>query len=151
MPVARVLAGLNDQSHRAAAMSIDVNEYGDLVLTEAGSLRASAEPGRLDLFDELSRHGPMNAEALAERLGTNPATTLDALRELAVHGLVEGSADVWRTTGKGIFFEIPDDPEVAAAARALSNLMLGRYADLPRRWIADDEPGLDLDWARAAG
>jgi hypothetical protein len=29
--------------------------------------------------------------------------------------------------------------------------MLGRYVDLPRRWITDDEPRLELDWARASG
>jgi hypothetical protein len=29
--------------------------------------------------------------------------------------------------------------------------MLSRYADLPHRWIAQDEPRLELDWARAAG
>ena len=26
-----------------------------------------------------------------------------------------------------------------------------RYADLPERWVADEEPGLEVDWARAAG
>jgi hypothetical protein len=29
--------------------------------------------------------------------------------------------------------------------------MLLRYVDLPRRWVAEDEPRLALDWARAAG
>jgi hypothetical protein len=132
-------------------MSPAVNEYGDLVLTGAGPLRAMAEPGRLELFDELSRHGPLTADELATRLGSDPAETLSSLLELAGHGLVGGSAGAWVTAGKGIYFEIPDDPEAAAAARALSSAMLSRYADLPRRWIADDEPRLELDWARASG
>jgi hypothetical protein len=132
-------------------MGPQVNEYGDLVLTDAGQLRAMAHPGRLELFEELSRHGPLTVAALADRLGADPAETLDALRELAGHGLVIDSGEAWTTAGKGIFFEIPEEPETAAAARALSNVMLSRYADLPRRWIAQDEPRLELDWARAAG
>jgi hypothetical protein len=29
--------------------------------------------------------------------------------------------------------------------------MLVKYADLPGAWARDDEPELDLEWARAAG
>ncbi len=132
-------------------MSPEVNEYGDVVLTEATALRMMAEPGRLELFDTLSRQGPLAAGALAAILGTDPAETLGRLNELAGHGLVTASGGTWSTIAKGVFFEIPDDPETGAAARALSNVMLGRYADLPRRWIADEEPRLELDWARASG
>ena len=57
----------------------------------------------------------------------------------------------WQAVAKGFVFEIPDDPEGQAAARQLSNVMMERYVDLPRSWIADDEPRLELDWARAAG
>lgn len=132
-------------------MSLEVNQYGDLVLTEAGHLRALAQPGRLDLFDTLSRQGPLAADALAAIMGTDPAETLGLLNELAGHGLVTEAGGVWRTAGKGIFFELPDDPEAAAAARALSNVMLDRYVDLPRQWIAQDEPRLELGWAKASG
>ena len=132
-------------------MGPEVNDYGDLVLTDAAWLRAMAQPGRLELFEELSRHGPLAVAALAGRLGADLATTLDALRELAGYGLVIETGQAWTTAGKGIYFEIPDEPEAAAAARALSNVMLGRNADLSRRWIAQDEPRLELDWARAAG
>ena len=101
-------------------MGPEVNEYGDIVLTDAGPLRAMADPGRLELFDELGRHGPLTAAELADRLGADPTETLDALRDLAGHGLVIGTGETWTTAGKGIFFEIPDEPQAAAAARALS-------------------------------
>jgi hypothetical protein len=104
-----------------------------------------------DLFDELGRHGPLTAAAPADRLGADAVEMLDAHRELARHGLVIGTGETWTTAGKGIFFEMPDEPEAAAAAHALSNVMLGRYADLQRRWIEPDEPRQELDWARAAG
>jgi hypothetical protein len=29
--------------------------------------------------------------------------------------------------------------------------MMLSYDDLPRRWVAETEPSLELDWARAAG
>jgi hypothetical protein len=29
--------------------------------------------------------------------------------------------------------------------------MMLNFVDLPRRWVADDEPRLNLDWARASG
>ena len=132
-------------------MTPQVNEYGDVVLTEAAALRVMAEPGRLELFETLSRQGPLTAGVLADLLGTDPPETLGRLNELAGHGLVIDSGGTWSTVARGVFFEIPDDPETADAARALSNVMLGRNVDLPRRWIADDEPRLDLDWARASG
>lgn len=132
-------------------MTLEVNQYGDAVLTEAGPLRAMAEPGRLELFDTLSRQGPLAVGALAAVLGTDPAETLGRLDGLAAHGLVSDTADGWRTVAKGIYFEIGDDPEAAAAARALSNAMLARYAELPRRWTTEDEPRLEPEWARAAG
>ena len=132
-------------------MSPQVNEYGDMMLTEAAALRVMAEPGRLELFETLSQQGPLAADALGGLLGTDPAATAGHLNELAGHGLVNESAGTWSTLAKGVFFEIPDDPETADAARALSTVMLGRSVDLPRRWIADDEPRLELDWARASG
>ena len=57
----------------------------------------------------------------------------------------------WSVVGKGIFVQIPDDPEGQEAARQLSNTMLLQYVDLPRRWVAESEPRLTLEWARAAG
>jgi hypothetical protein len=64
---------------------------------------------------------------------------------------VTSAEDGWHAVASGFFFEIPDDAEGRAAARALTNVMLLQYVDLPTRWVEDDEPRLDVDWARAAG
>jgi hypothetical protein len=122
-----------------------VNEAGDLVVTAPAALRLLAEPGNLELFDQLSRRDPATADELGD------STVAERLERMAAVGLVRREGDRWATTGRGIYFEIPDDPEGAAAARALSNVMLAKYVDLPRHWIADDEPRLDTTWARASG
>jgi DNA-binding transcriptional ArsR family regulator len=122
----------------------EVNSVGDLVLTDPGAMRALADPARLALLDRLRRQGP----ATAAELGDAAAH----LRELERFGLVErGDGDRWTAVAKGFVFEIPDDPEGQAAGRELSNAMLLHYADLPMQWVADDEPGLELEWVRAAG
>ncbi|MGH3464262.1 MAG: hypothetical protein ACRDP9_22565 [Kribbellaceae bacterium] len=130
----------------------EVNDVGDLVVTEPGALRLLAEPGSLELFDHLSRRDPATAAELSVALGSGEPDTEDRLGRMADFGLAKRhDGGRWATTGRGIFFEIPDDPEGALAARALSNVMLARYDDLPRRWLLDDEPRLDTDWARASG
>jgi hypothetical protein len=117
---------------------MEVNPVGDLVLdTEA--MRALADPARLALHDRLRRGGPVSG------------ADADDLRLLELAGLVTCRDGEWAVVGKGIVFEIPDDPEGAAAARALTRVMLLQYVDLPRDWVAEVEPRLDLEWARAAG
>jgi predicted transcriptional regulator len=124
-----------------------VNAVGDLVLTDPQAMRALADPARLALLDGLRREGPATAVELSART--------EELEELERFGFVE-RAEVagesgWKAVAKGFVFEIPDHAEGQAAARQLSNVMMERYVDLPRSWIADDEPRLELDWARAAG
>jgi len=52
-----------------------------------------------------------------------------------------------------VFFEVPESgpEEVQLAARELSNAMLLNYEQVPRDWVEQTEPKLELDWARAAG
>jgi DNA-binding transcriptional ArsR family regulator len=121
-----------------------VNEVGDLVLTDPRTLRALADPERLALFDRIRREGPDTAAELAAR---------DAqLEELAELGLVARNDDGrWQAIGKGFVFEVPEEADGQAAARQLSNTMMRSYVDLPERWIAEEEPRLELEWARAAG
>lgn len=124
----------------------DVNPVGDLVLSEPEAMRALADPARLALLDRLRRQGPSTAIELGD------AATIEDLRELEHFGLVErGDGDRWSAVAKGFVFEIPNDPEGEAAGRQLSKAMLLHYADLPRQWVADDEPELELEWVRAAG
>jgi hypothetical protein len=128
----------------------ELNAVGDLVLTDPRAMRALADPVRLALHDHLRRYGPATAAELAAQVAVTEHAIEEHLRELESSGLVTGG-ERWEAVGKGFVFEIPDDPEGQAAARELSRVMLLRYVDLPRRWVAEDEPRLALDWARAAG
>jgi DNA-binding transcriptional ArsR family regulator len=128
----------------------DVNAVGDLVLTDPEAMRALADPIRLALHDRLRRRGPTTAAELAAHVDATEPAVEEHLRELEAVGLVT-SGERWEAVGKGFVFEIPDEPEGQAAARELSRVMVLQYVDLPRRWVAEDEPRLELEWARAAG
>jgi len=128
-----------------------LNAVGDVVLTEVGEFRALADPVGLDLFDVVRRDGPVSVEEASGRLGIPPDVTLRRLRALADAGLVDqDGAGSWSTEARGIYFEIPDEPEAQRAARALSNTMLVRR-DSVAEWVEQVEPGLALEWARATG
>jgi DNA-binding transcriptional ArsR family regulator len=133
-----------------------LNAVGDLILTEPRELRALADPLRLTLFDLVRRHGPISTLELARQTEQDRASVEGHLRELEAVGVVEqavadGGGRAWTTSAKGIYFEIPDEPKAQQAARELSNTMLAKYADLPTAWAREEEPKLELDWARAAG
>jgi DNA-binding transcriptional ArsR family regulator len=129
-----------------------LNAVGDLVLTEVDELRALADPTRLDLFDLVRRDGPLAAEDACRRLGLSAATAASHLRTLADAGLIDrDAAGRWSTEARGIYFEIPDEPDAQRAARDLSNTMLVKYESLPSEWVRGVEPLLELTWARAAG
>jgi hypothetical protein len=133
-----------------------LNAVGDLVLSGAHELRTLADPVRLTLFDLVRRLGTPTTTALAQHADEDPTSTVDHLRALESIGLVDqaGTDDGelrWEAAVKGIYFEIPDDPEGQRAGRDLSNVMLAKYAALPAAWIGEQEPKLELEWARAAG
>jgi predicted transcriptional regulator len=133
-----------------------LNTVGDLVLTDPEAMRALADPMRLRLFDLVRRDGPVTATVLGGHTDQDPAPVEDHLRALRSIGLVENRAGDdgevrWTAAAEGIYFEVPDDPEGHAAARRLSKVMTVMAADLPAAWARDEEPGLDLEWARAAG
>jgi DNA-binding transcriptional ArsR family regulator len=130
------------------------NAVGDLVLTDPEAMRALADPSRLALLDRLRREGPATASELSGQVSASVSAVEEHLGELERFGLATRSGadpDRWSAVAKGFVFEIPGDPEGEAAGRELSNAMLLHYADLPREWVAEDEPGLELDWVRAAG
>ena len=129
-----------------------LNAVGDLVLTDADELLALADPVRLDLFDLVRRDGPLAVEEACGRLGLSAAAAASHLQKLADTGLIEhDAAGRWSTEARGVYFEIPDEPEAQRAARRLSNTMLVRYASLPSEWVDRIEPQLDVTWARATG
>ena len=132
---------------------VQVNEVGDMLLTEAAAMRALADPVRLALVDQLTRRGPATTAALASHAGISVDAVRDHVEALAAVGLVEPDGDNWRTPGRGVYFEVPESgPEdVQLAARQLSNAMLLNYEQTPREWVEGTEPRLELDWARSAG
>jgi hypothetical protein len=126
-----------------------VNSVGDLVITDPQAMRALADPFRLALLDRLRRDGPATAAELSSSL--QEADVGMHLRELETFGLVSQAEERWQAVAKGFVFEIPEDGEGQSAARKLSTVMMLGYADLPRGWVEDSEPHLELEWARAAG
>jgi DNA-binding transcriptional ArsR family regulator len=129
-----------------------LNAVGDLVVTEVDELRALADPVRLDLFDLVQRDGPVTVEGACGVLGLAADTASSQLQQLAEAGLIDRDATGrWSTSARGIYFEIPDEPDAQRAARELSNTMLLKYASLPAEWARRIEPLLDVTWARAAG
>ena len=128
-----------------------VNAVGDLVLTHAREFRALAHPLAIAATDRLRRAGPATSAALSEALDATEADLDARLAELERVGIVTRDEDGWSAVAKGFVFEIPEDAEGQTAARALTNVMLLQYVDLPRQWVADTEPDLELEWVRAAG
>ena len=129
-----------------------LNAVGDLVVTEVDELQALADPVRLDLFDLVQREGPLTVDEACRRLGLAAEVGSSQLRQLGDAGLIDQDATGrWTTDARGIYFEIPDEPEAQRAARKLGHVMLARYASLPSEWVRRSEPLLNVTWARAAG
>ena len=129
-----------------------LNAVGDLVLTQVAELRALADPVRLELFDLVRREGPLAGGDVAARAGLSVDAATGNLRVLADAGLIEeNGAGEWVTEARGIYFEIPDDPDAQRAARDLANTMLVKYESLPSEWVRRVEPQLAVAWARSAG
>jgi DNA-binding transcriptional ArsR family regulator len=129
----------------------ELNPVGDLVLTDPRAMRALADPTRLALHDRLRQKGPATAAELAGHVDASEAAIEEHLRALEAVELVTRGHSGWEAVGKGFVFEIPDDPAGQTAARELSRVMFLQYVDLPRRWAAEEESRLGVDWARAAG
>lgn len=137
------------------------NRMGDVEVTDPQAMRALAHPVRLAILDHLNRDGPATATELAPDVGATPSVTSWHLRHLANFGLVRDSEPGpdrrqrrWEAVARGFRFEAPQDPadeEGRSAARELSRQMFLRYADVPGRWAAEVEPGLDPEWRGAVG
>ncbi|MER6118595.1 helix-turn-helix domain-containing protein [Streptomyces sp. NPDC001743] len=137
------------------------NRMGDIEITDPQAMRALAHPVRLAILDRLNRNGPATATELAPEVGATPSVTSWHLRHLATFGLVRDSEPGpdrrqrrWEAVARGFRFAASQDPadeEGRSAARELSRQMFLRYADVPARWAAEVEPGLDPEWSAPAG
>ncbi|MFB8028308.1 ArsR/SmtB family transcription factor [Streptomyces sp. NPDC056465] len=137
------------------------NRLGDVEIKDPQAMRALAHPVRLAILDRLQRHGPATATELAPDVGATPSVTSWHLRHLAGFGLVRDSEPGpdrrrrrWEAAARGFRFGTPldgADEEGRSAARLLSRQLFLRHADLPGRWAAEVEPGLEPEWTRRAG
>ena len=132
-------------------LAVVLNEVGDVVVTDPQVMLALADPDRLRLFGQLQRHGTATTADLCAVLSAAEAVMQQQLNVLAEAGLVTSTAEGWTAAGRGLFFEVPDDPAAQPAARALLGVMFLGNDDVPRRWVAETEPGLDVEWLQAAG
>ena len=129
-----------------------VNDVGDVVLEDAGRLRALADQDRLAVFTRLQRHGAADVAVWPPASTWTVPSWRPALDRLSEAGLVDLRAGQWQAPGRGLFLQLPEgDPEAARAARQLSGVMLLAVEQLPRRWVEGVEPELDDAWAGAAG
>ncbi|MYS21219.1 transcriptional regulator, ArsR family [Streptomyces sp. DvalAA-14] len=134
---------------------------GDLTITDPKAMRALSHPVRLAILDLLRRDGPASATELAREIDASPSGISWHLRHLAGFGLVRDSEPGpdrryrrWEAVARGFRFEVPEDPddeEGRSAARLLSQQMFVQAGEIPARWVAEVEPGLEPVWRRLAG
>jgi DNA-binding transcriptional ArsR family regulator len=130
----------------------DINKLGDVEIRAPEAMRALADPTRFDVLERLQRHGAASAQQLARALELSEPTIRDHLREFETLGLVVAAGeDRWEARGTGIRFEPADDAKSQAAYRELSKALFLRADELPRRWMAADEPQLEPQWRRVSG
>lgn len=126
-------------------------------LTDPRALRALAHPVRLALVAALRRGGPLTATEAGERIGESATTCSFHLRQLARYGLVEeagggkGRARPWRATATFTSWpNVTEGPEQAAAANALSTIVVERYFERALRAV-DERESESAEWQRATG
>jgi DNA-binding transcriptional ArsR family regulator len=125
---------------------------------DSRALRVLAHPLRARLLSALRLHGPANATALANRLGTNTGATSYHLRKLAEVKLV---VETGQGTGKERFWAAAqdshgwreadiDDPDGQAATSWLRRYGYRIFADRAMRWeeVRESWP---VEWQDVAG
>ncbi len=109
----------------------------------------------MSLLGLLRQEGPKTATEAAAAIGQSVASCSFHLRQLARYGLIEevegvhGRAKPWRATALYTSWRSDsDDPEMAAAATVLEQVILDRYHHDARAWLAqrDHEPAA---WRKA--
>ena len=129
----------------------------EVALTDPRALRAYAHPLRLSLVGLLRQEGPLTATQAAAHLGESVPSCSFHLRQLARYGLAERvpGADArerpWRATALVTSWDdASDDPAMRAATDHLNAVVLDRYVQRAREYLArrDEEP---TAWRTVAG
>lgn len=125
-------------------------------LEDAKALRAYAHPVRMKLIMALRTRGPLTATQAGRLLGESSGTCSFHLRQLAKYGLVEetgggtGREKPWRaTTTSTVWDDAPQDPETAAAAGLLSEVLVEWYFAQLMQYL-EARPGESQEWQQAA-
>lgn len=135
------------------------NRFGDLEVSDPQALRALAHPTRLAILERLQRYGPSTASRLSPHVGATPSVVSWHLRHLAGFGLVKDwdGAETkrergWQAASRGYRFVAREgDTEALEAARQLDMERIARAAEIPMRWLEDDEAHLPPRWRQLSG
>jgi DNA-binding transcriptional ArsR family regulator len=129
-------------------------------ITDLATLRAIANPVRLQIYEQLTSHGPATATHLSQRLGMAPNALSYHLRQLATHGFVEqgtGSSDQrerwWQAVPGGLRWRREDFKTSPGAAEVLATaerLLVQRQLDRLGEWMERGKSTWGSDWVSAA-
>jgi hypothetical protein len=107
--------------------------YHPRQLRDPKTMRALAHPLRLTLFELVMREGTLTSTEASALTGESTGSCSFHLRQLAKYGFLEeaeggkGRERPWRAAGISLdWSNVQDDAATAAAAEALSDLMLDR-------------------------
>lgn len=125
-------------------------------LENARALRAYAHPVRMKLILALRDRGPLTATQAGRLLGESSGTCSFHLRQLAKYGLAEeagggtGREKPWRATATSTAWDnTPEDPEAAAAAGLLAEVLAESYFAQLMQYL-EARPTESEEWQRAA-
>jgi DNA-binding transcriptional ArsR family regulator len=127
-----------------------VNEVGDVVLSDAPTIEALADPDRFRLFGHVQRHGPVDESALVAALGVADDAVGALLQVLAEAGLVTRSPAGWSAPGRGLYVDAAGG-EAEEAARRLYEVMILDTTEMTPRWVHEDAGRLPNDWFLSSG
>jgi DNA-binding transcriptional ArsR family regulator len=133
-----------DAGSQRAAARVGGERHGSTshrAIRDVPSLQALAHPTRLALLEAIGLTGAMTATQASAAVGESPTACAYHLRMLGRLGFVEeagggrGRQRPWRLVPAGVSFdEDSDDPAVAAAAGALSQVLLEKFIANIRRF-----------------
>jgi DNA-binding transcriptional ArsR family regulator len=113
-------------------------------IADAPSLKALTHPTRLALIEAIVLSGTLTATQASGLVGESPTACAYHLRMLGRHGFVEeagggrGRERPWRLAEAGMSFDDDsDDPVIALAGRALSNMLTEHWIDRIRAFDLD--------------